>query len=369
MSLINKALSTGWVIAISIVVSVTVWGVASLFFHIPLALSQLGLAGLASIVGGIATIGGIATGLIGLYSLTSINEKIDKAIKMEKKSWQKQLNEEMVRNLRAFSEYNEGTVKSDIREAALCMEKALKFQPELPLAAEHIGMRFSKATGEWAWGLIDRSRNFEFTFNNYGRVNTLSPTQYESNEYRHYAITWLERALLVTGNVPLIKYELAKLYILINDNKKGLSFLKDAIEQDPQLKNCTMRDLGLILWNCREDEEVRTICEMLGKPAILYLSETSLNELLDNPLGYPLGTMIPILGVRRNTITLKSKDSYPTLYDIGKRTSANGNTEYVLQFYEDTVIRLPRENEDPWDAKTLLKVVNDAFVTIGMFRE
>lgn len=369
MSSINKALSTGWVIAISIVVSVIVWGVASLFFHIPLALSQLGLAGLASIVGGIATIGGIATGLIGLYSLTSINEKIDKAIEMEKKSWQKQLHEEMVRNLHAFSEYNEGTVKNDIREAAQCMENALKFQPELPLAAEHMGMRFSKATCEWAWGLIDRHRNSEFAFPNYGRLNSLSPTLCESGEYRHYAITWLERALLVTENVPLIKYELAKLYILIHDNKKGISLLKDAIEQDSRLINCDMRDLGLILWNCREDEEVRIICEMLGKPAILYLSETSLNDLLNNPHGYPLGTMIPILGVRRNTMTLESKDSFPTLYDIGKRTSANGNTEYVLQLYDDGVIRLPRENEEPWDAKTLLKVVNDSFITIGMFRE
>lgn len=354
----------GWTTSISAVVTIILMVIASALHHSLPSLGALGLAGLASIVGGIATFGGIITGLIGLYSLTSINEKIQEAIANEKKVWKSQLDEQLSIHMRAFSEYNRGLSESNIRRASECMENALKLELELPLVAEYMGTRFAEATFRWAWHQIDRSQDFKVRLNIYGG---LEPDAYmEEGDYRHDAIKWLENVKTVDGDRALHWMKLEKLYALIGDNRKIVSSLRMALKVSEQGINYDMKDIGILLWNCSEVGEVQEICEEIHHQAPITLTEAVLNNVLKREDRYE-GTMRPLLAVRRKgSLMLKSEAPFsPTIYYVGKTLSENGEDRYIIQWYGDDVIRYPKPDDNPWDVNKLLNVVNDWFITVG----
>ncbi len=354
----------GWMTAISTIVTIILLVIASALKYSLPALGYLGLAGLASIVGGVATLGGIITGLIGLYSLVSINEKIQAAINDEKKVLKGQLDKQLSINMRAVSEYNRGLSESNIRRASEHMENALKLQSELPLVSEHMGSRFAEATFRWAWHKIDRSQDFKVRLNRYGG-STLE-TDMEEGDYRHDAIKWLENVKTVDGEQALYWVKLAKLYALIGDDRKIVSSLRKASEMNEKGINYSEKDIGILLWNCLDPEQVQELCGAIHYDASITLTEPLLESVLKREGSYA-GTMRPLLAVRRRgTMMFKSEaPSSPIIYYIGRMLSESGEDRYILQWYGNDVIQYPKSNDAPWDVNKLLNVVNDWVITVG----
>ncbi|MCI0184845.1 tetratricopeptide repeat protein [Sulfoacidibacillus ferrooxidans] len=354
----------GWMASISVIVTIILLVIASALKYSLPALGSLGLAGLASIVGGVATFGGIITGLIGLYSLGSINEKIEAAIDAEKKVWNSQINKQLSIHMRAVAEYNRGLSESDIRRASEYMESALRLQPELPLVSENIGTRFAEATFRWAWHRIDRSQGFNVRLTTYGN---LDPDLYlEEGDYTHDAIRWLEDVREVDGERNMHWMKLAKLYSLIGDHRKMMSSLQHAFNLSEETTNYGVEDIGILLWNCSDAGQVDEICKTIHYEAPIMLTKPILKSVLTKERRYE-GTMRPLLAVRRKgSMMFKSEaPSSPTIYYVAKTLSENGEDRYMLQWYGEDVIRYPKPDDDPWDVDKLLDVVNDWFITVG----
>lgn len=363
MITINKWLSIGWTVSISAIVSVLVIWITHTIDHTP-STSTLGLVELSAIIGGVATFGGIVTGFIGLYSLTSINEKINQAIRREKSKWEGQIKQQLTLHFKAFSEYNAGISKFDIRETAEHMEQALKYLPSLPLVEEYMGFRFAEATFRWAYDQIDPSRKYKISLHSYG----LEERPLEKGDFRHDAMVWLERAMESTENKPLIKLYLSCLYSLNGDELKSLKLLQESITLDSKIYQVAQRRLGLLLWNCKDEETVNSICNKIDCTSVSSVTEEFVEQLLTPSPDYRAGTFRPLLVVRkRGSMMLKTEAPFsPTVYFLGKTIDKTGQESFVIQWYaENSPVRLPRQDDETMDIHKLVVVLNELFVTIG----
>ncbi|QSO50907.1 hypothetical protein JZ785_18755 [Alicyclobacillus curvatus] len=360
---ISKWLSIGWTISISALVSVIVIWVAQTTYHTPNS-SSPDLVELSAIIGGVATFGGIVTGFIGLYSLTSINERINQAIRREKSKWEGQIKRQLTQHFKAFSEYNKGISTADIRESSEHMEQALIYLPGLPLVEEYMGFRFADATFRWAYDQINPSRKYKTGLHAYGFTEDLL----ERGDFRHDAIVWLEKALRSTEDKVKILLYLSYLHSLNGDELKSMKFVQEATRLNMQATEMAQRKLALLVWTCRDEERVNFICNTVQYSPVGSVTKQFVDELLKPSPENMLGTLRPLLAVRkRGSIMLKTEVPFsPTVYFLGKRLDGEGKESYIVQWYtENSPIRLPREAEETMSIDNLVVLLNDLFVTIG----
>lgn len=149
----------------AIVIAFVVTGLTISVLHFNIHSNIDGLAALATIIGGVGVFGGLVAGLFGLYSLTTVDDKIKvatdklsedakKVLEKTQAAYAKELADykttietRLADHLLDLSTYQNAKDESNILDA----EQALQtIAPRFPLASQYLGESFWRATWQWA---------------------------------------------------------------------------------------------------------------------------------------------------------------------------------------------------------------------------
>ncbi|MHB1681514.1 MAG: hypothetical protein ACYCYO_01620 [Bacilli bacterium] len=365
----NRKMDLVWTLFISILAAVgtiVLW--AYIGHHSSKTLSDAGI--LATIVGGIATAGGVVTALISLFSLNTVDATIQKSIEKEQALLDKKFKENINSFTRAFSAYNEAMSEDDLLLAERFMNKALNTLPYLPLAAEKMGIRFANSTLDFFRNQMHMQKAPLLRMQNFPSsslfLGPLAKKEVDDGgvNYSLKSIEWLKRAKSDSEHTFKLDWFLARLYAICGYKDESIAALRETISTDSEFQHDEIvRDLGLLLWTAHTENDVSEVCKIIGYTPQLKLSA---DEFVQLRSGTPT-TSVRILVVRRQgtAMELDIAPENPVICNIDQSTNEQGIGYQMRWPKRHEMIKIPEIHLPPFNEHELLESLNRWFIVIG----
>ncbi len=364
----NKGLSVRGTIGISLACALVVVGIAW-WFRLPLAHGVSGLATLGTLLGAIAVLGGLITALIGVFTLSSIDERILSATAKENARRNHELDERWSQYAFALEKYWAALNESDLVQAGKYMDEAYQLSDQtLTVAAYGMFQRYWEATKTWAWDQIDPANLSHYQATIGVTVNVISPTsvveQYGNatsgsgkRDYSADCIKWGERALgaATLPNPASLHLQLAQAYALQGKNGQALAHLRDSLSSNPDQIFHRVQDWAFLFWNWDNEDTVGSLLKILGKERIQVTPAQVEQWAAAKASDIYQGTMAPVIALQ-NSATRNTK---LTVYSVGS-FGPEGNKVWRIQHGSKSI---PPENG--WNLDRVVTYINANFETLG----
>lgn len=292
--------------------------------HLRPVWAHLHIAGLATLVGLIGTLGGLITVLVGLFSLSQVDERLEGQRSEMLAKIQSDLKEFGAEQTRALEEKFRTLQQQGMQALTISSmtswignpddlvayaEKALQLFPELPYLREQIGLRFASATVTWHWQRI-AGAFFQQTVQ-----NNLSP-----NDYHMRAAEWLEKAVEASQRVPLerpgeVYLRLAQMYALDQQWRRAEENWQQYLNVPADNRRMlNVPDWAILAIHAPSLEAISDMMKTVGQQQIG----------LDDPRLFPTEKLVYWLGVRSNGL------GYQNLEPVVIQIRLVGNANYAI---------------------------------------
>jgi len=281
----------------------------------------LGFAGMGALIGLIGALAGLVTILIGIYQLSQLDQRIERAMDESVRKSQKEIaqhREEQTNQVNELEQQvtdrfntlkkeltgNFGTMQQDlVRALSLSSmvnftqdadmaesyaEKALSVFPELPYLRETLGVRFAQSTVIRQWRQL------------VGPIYQSEVPQFHPDDYRVRAIRWLEEAVRASAQkdapVPLetpsqIYLHLAQMYTLDGQWGRGESYWQQYLKTRSPDERLEPQEWAALIWHAPSDRAVYDRLQQSGHKPFVY--EQSKREIEGRPPWLILGLARP----------------------------------------------------------------------------